>query len=336
MYNVTDRLMHMLNISHGSLFNLKQELTATMEDRNASKRTLRSRTATVEDETEFPRAKSSNRSGRSGRSNIILSEYRKDILRYEFHVLLSEKQYPTLRRSLTRLKKDLPEFLINSITILSKHLKELGFVYRRTASVKTILDSTYFIAERARYFHRLNELEEEDNAKWHNKRTEFSRILSRAWNKDRIRDWLEQHQIPYPDHYFKAELLELCHTNAPPKQYLVDDAAALCDVEILRLPIKHCMLNPIEIAWVCMKNYIRDQNTSFKVQDIRELAANWLAACDESTSTGFFEKTKEYETTFKLADHYVESIETTLLDTDDDESDIHLDEDDSRNSSDDK
>ncbi|CAF1019173.1 unnamed protein product [Rotaria sp. Silwood1] len=230
----------MLNISHGSLFNLKQELTATMEDRNASKRTLRSRTATVEDETEFPRAKSSNRSGRS------------------------------------------------------------------------------------------------DNAKWHNKRTEFSRILSRAWNKDRIRDWLEQHQIPYPDHYFKAELLELCHTNAPPKQYLVDDAAALCDVEILRLPIKHCMLNPIEIAWVCMKNYIRDQNTSFKVQDIRELAANWLAACDESTSTGFFEKTKEYETTFKLADHYVESIETTLLDTDDDESDIHLDEDDSRNSSDDK
>jgi len=81
--------------------------------------------------------------------------------------------------------------------------------------------------------------------------TEFSRIPSRAWNKDRIRQWLNQHHIPYLDHHLKAELLEFCHANAPPKQYLVNEAAAIFDVEVLRLPIKHYMLNPIEIAWAC-------------------------------------------------------------------------------------
>ncbi len=90
-----------------------------------------------------------------------------------------------------------------------------------------------------------------DNAKWHSKQTEFSRIPSRAWNEDRIREWLDQHQIPYLDHHLKAELIELCHANAPPKQYLADSATAVFDFEILRLPIRHYMLNPIEIAWAC-------------------------------------------------------------------------------------
>ena len=39
-----------------------------------------------------------------------------------------------------------------------------------------------------------------------------------------------------------------------------------------------------------MKNYIRHQNTSFKLRNIRDLAANWLAACDKFISTGFLSK----------------------------------------------
>ena len=92
-----------------------------------------------------------------------------------------------------------------------------------------------------------------------------------------------------------------------------------------------------------MKNYIRHQNISFKLRNIRDLAANWLAACDKFTSTEFSSKQKRAEAIFKAADHYVESLETTLLDTDDDddddhddESDLHLDENDSSNTSDDE
>jgi hypothetical protein len=83
-----------------------------------------------------------------------------------------------------------------------------------------------------------------DKVKWHNKQAEFSRIPSRSWNKDKIRAWLEQHQVPYLDHYLKAELFELCHVNVPRKEYLIDNAAASFNIEILRLPVKHFMLDP--------------------------------------------------------------------------------------------
>ncbi len=73
-----------------------------------------------------------------------------------------------------------------------------------------------------------------------------------------------------------------------------------------------------------------------KLQDIRAIVANWLAACDGPALAGFFEQVKQYETTFKAADHNVESIEEALVDTDDDESDRSLDEDDCRNSCDDE
>ncbi|CAF2860339.1 unnamed protein product [Rotaria sp. Silwood2] len=266
MYNVTDRLMHMLNISHGSLFYLKQELTATMEDRNASKRTLHSRTTTVEDETEFSRAKSPNRPGHSGRPNIVLSEYGKDMLRYELHELLSEKQYPTLHRLLTRLKKDLPDFPINSITTLSKYLKELGFVYRRNASVKTILDSTYFIAERARYFHRLNELEEKGAVIYYQDETWFN--LNEKRNI-----WIESDTG-------QGRL----RTGSGKSKRLIVNALINCNgfhfpsVEVFESDESHTMNSDHFVGWIKrtsgMKNYIRNQNTSFKVQDIRELAAN--------------------------------------------------------------
>ncbi|CAF1119350.1 unnamed protein product [Adineta steineri] len=123
-----------------------------MEEKNESKRVLRS--TTVEEETKFPKAMIIPK--------IILSEYGNNMLRYVFHLVLSVKQYRTLLRLLTRLKEDLSDFTTNSIIILFKYLKKLGFVYRKTALVKVILDSTYFIAERARYFYRLNVLEEEE------------------------------------------------------------------------------------------------------------------------------------------------------------------------------
>jgi hypothetical protein len=68
-----------------------------------------------------------------------------------------------------------------------------------------------------------------DNAKWHNKKTEFIRISSRSWNKDRIRTWsIMRGSFPF--------------------FYLI----------------------------IGMKNYIRDKNTSFKLQDVCTLAVSCL------------------------------------------------------------
>ncbi|CAF4868429.1 unnamed protein product, partial [Rotaria sp. Silwood1] len=54
-----------------------------------------------------------------------------------------------------------------------------------------------------------------------------------------------------------------------------------------------------------------------------------------STATGFFQLTKQYEAMYKAADNYIESIESTLVETDNDESDLDLyGDDDVSNSSD--
>jgi len=100
----------------------------------------------------------------------------------------------------------------------------------------------------------------------------------------------------------------------------VDEAAKQFDVEIVRLPVRHAVLNPIELAWAGLKNYIRDNNTKFRLVDIYNLAMEYLAAVDESLATSYFEKIRRYENTFKTADKYVqEVVETTLEESDDQE-----------------
>jgi len=100
----------------------------------------------------------------------------------------------------------------------------------------------------------------------------------------------------------------------------VDEAAKEFGIEILRLPVRHSVLSPIELAWAGLKNYIRDNNTNFRLADIHNLTLEYLAAVDESLARSYFKHIKRYEDTFKEADQYVrEVIEPKLDDTDNDE-----------------
>ena len=100
----------------------------------------------------------------------------------------------------------------------------------------------------------------------------------------------------------------------------VDETAKQFGVEILRLPVRHAVLSPIELAWAGLKNYIRDNNTKFRLVDIHNLSMEYLAAVDESLTTSYFRNIKRYENTFKTADKYVQDVvETTLEESDDEE-----------------
>ena len=82
-----------------------------------------------------------------------------------------------------------------------------------------------------------------DNATWHSQQTDASKIPSRSWNKNQIREWLIYHSVPFLDQYSKSELLELSYAYAPEKKYIVDETAKKFDIEILRLPVRHCILS---------------------------------------------------------------------------------------------
>lgn len=56
----------------------------------------------------------------------------------------------------------------------------------------------------------------------------------RSWRKELISDWLRHRRVPIPTKATKAVLLELAFANLPEKRYVVDEAAATYNVDILR------------------------------------------------------------------------------------------------------
>ena len=74
--------------------------------------------------------------------------------------------------------------------------------------------------------------------------------LQCSWRKDQVQTCLREHNIDFNIDLKKSELLQLAFVNLPRKEYKVDlMKTKTFDVEIFRLAVKHCLLNPIELAW---------------------------------------------------------------------------------------
>ena len=75
-----------------------------------------------------------------------------------------------------------------------------------------------------------------------------------------------------------------------------------------------------------MKRYVRDHNTTFWLSDVERLASEWIAALDPATAQSYFSHAEQHELIFRKADAYVEQIEESLTDNDDDENELTEDE----------
>ena len=84
-----------------------------------------------------------------------------------------------------------------------------------------------------------------DNASYHNKQKDKPPITPNR--KDDIKMWLDEHNIEYDDKDIKKTLLRN-KKHRPAPLYLTDEAAYTHGHTVLRLPVAHCELNPIELA----------------------------------------------------------------------------------------
>ncbi|CAF4571633.1 unnamed protein product, partial [Rotaria sp. Silwood2] len=183
LYNANDRIMAALQISHGSLVNLKNELKQLEEEQQKvleqqllkeqqqqrpfvlaqkyKNERLRRRSSspytipTIDQSrsTNTPRPAAKSPAKRGGPTNLKIS-----LTEYYFHLLLAEKIYPNTSKLLTRILIDNPNFPVKSITSLWRVMKKIGFSYRRTSTICVPMDSTDFIAQRASYFRKLDEI----------------------------------------------------------------------------------------------------------------------------------------------------------------------------------
>jgi len=53
--------------------------------------------------------------------------------------------------------------------------------------------------------------------------------------------------------------------------YVIDETVKANNTIVLRLPPYHCELNAIELAWAIVKKHVKDNNKTFKLQDIKHV-----------------------------------------------------------------
>jgi hypothetical protein len=58
--------------------------------------------------------------------------------------------------------------------------------------------------------------------------------------------------------------------------------------EVLRTPVRHCELNPIELIWAQVKGFEAKHNTTFRLKDVKELTYGKLAILSILQTTGIF------------------------------------------------
>ena len=66
-------------------------------------------------------------------------------------------------------------------------------------------------------------------------------------------------------------MYKLIKLSNPDHKYAVDEVAKLSGHEVVRLPLYHCELNPIELAWAQVEGYIKDNNKLFTLTHVKEL-----------------------------------------------------------------
>lgn len=99
-----------------------------------------------------------------------------------------------------------------------------------------------------------------DNASYHNKQKD-----KHPTSNDR-KDVIKKHQYNQTD--IKMQLVK---QNRPVPLYLVDEVIHKHGHEVLHLPVAHCELNPIELAWASMKGYVAKHNRDYNLREVQRL-----------------------------------------------------------------
>lgn len=210
LYNCNARLVAMLGISEGALLKLKKELKAVenAEEQEYRPPHLRSQSK-VQPVSKLKRRSSSlglssapivvsepePPKKRSGRVPIKLSEQADSEIRFQFDALLAENIYPNTDNLLERLQQLHNDFPIHSKTTLRRHLHRIGFSYKSTAKVKIPLDNICFVAQRAKFFRKMDELRDGNalvffhDETWINSSTEKKSIWADNEGNGRIKKY---------------------------------------------------------------------------------------------------------------------------------------------------
>ena len=171
-----------------------------------------------------------------------------------------------------------------------------------------------------------------DNASYHNCVVE--KIPTKSSWKTEMQTWLENHGISYDSMDLKSDLFNKTIAAQPKSVYLTDVEAEARGHEVIRLPVAHCELNPIELAWAHVKEHVRTKNKQYTMAEIEQLTPAGISAVTPDLWKKYVEHVRIIEDKYFEQDGLIEDVVEDCLeqfgreDSDDDDSDIDSDIDD--------
>lgn len=146
-----------------------------------------------------------------------------------------------------------------------------------------------------------------DNTSYYDKQCDLELTLNSK--KADIEDWLNQKGIKYDQHLSKQELYKIIKENREQfNTFAVDKILSEHHHSILRLPPCHSDLNPVDMAWSIIKQYVVSKNVNSDLHNTIKLvkekvdvmwAREWMVLCD---------KVKAIEEEYAKYDHYIDNI----------------------------
>ncbi|XP_046145947.1 uncharacterized protein LOC123989268 [Osmia bicornis bicornis] len=144
-----------------------------------------------------------------------------------------------------------------------------------------------------------------DNAPYHS--TKLEKFPTMGWKKNDIIEWLiRKGEIVQPE-YVKARLLQLSYKYRR-YEYVIDEYAKQHGHTVVRLPPYHCELNPIELAWAQIKNYIKTRNTTYKLDDVQRLLYEAVEDVTAESWQNFIRHTRGEENRFLEIDQITDNM----------------------------
>ena len=110
-----------------------------------------------------------------------------------------------------------------------------------------------------------------DNASYHNIRVEGTIAPISNSRKQVMIDWRNERFIPFPPSSKCIDLLNFIKARKLKPVFKTDVFAGEQGHFVLRLPVRHCELNPIELIWANCKSFVARNNTTFKMADVKTL-----------------------------------------------------------------
>jgi transposase len=127
-----------------------------------------------------------------------------------------------------------------------------------------------------------------DNAPYHN--IQKDKAPTSNSNKETMKNWFCVRNIPFCDNVSKEQLYEIIKAYKPKyKTFLVDEIMAANGHTVLRLPPYHPDLNPIELIWADVKQWVGANNTTERTDDVKRLCEQrfeetgedkWISVCE--------------------------------------------------------